>query len=379
MSNKATPKTDIGSIDDLASIIASMAMGERNEIVRQVLNAVSHEERTEFLNAIAEIEEPKIEAIANTASSYIEKKGIGFVGERPDCRDQPGLDPRKSRTLLADPGAYNLPNVLKKLVYNHRRATFSIFASGGQLVDPVTNTMVFPIIILAVTSQEKKPAPSIVAVPLQEGDDLDSPENIKVVEEKYVLQKFKHSSMKWNEVPGTNGRVFVLESGVGQRRSRTSAAALSEDAKAGEEHSCLFTQKVGYENGKIFVDDVDFTIDTVVGDEPITGRYMKGDGLEKTKKDLVDDYRDEIPGNNDDEKANVVVKAIRDAFRSARTEIRDNLRLLHDEGYNEQTLNTIQVYKIYPESYEGKRSPVWSGGRFYGNASEVFGGAEVAD
>ena len=379
MSNKTTPKTNVTSIDDIVFNIASTTTGERNEIVRQVLNAASHEERTEFLNAIAEIEEPKIEAIANTASSYIEEKGIGFVGERPDLRDQPGIDPRKSRTLSAGRGTYDLTNVTKKLFHKHRRATFSIFVPGGQSVDPFTNTMVFPIIILAVTSQGKKPAPSFVAVPLQEGDDLDSPKNIKVVEEKYVLQQFKHSPMKWNPVEGTDDRVFVLESGVGQRSSRTSAAALSEDAKAGEEHTCLFTQKVGYENEKIFVDDVDFTIDTVVGDEPITGRYMKGDGLEKTKTDLVDDYRDEIPGNNDDEKADVVEKAIRDAFDSARTEIRDNLRLLHDEGYNEQTLNTIQVYKIYPESYAGERSPVWSGGRFYGNASEVFGGAEVAD
>lgn len=75
------------------------------------------------------------------------------------------IDPCKSLTLLVDPGAYDLKNVMKKLFYNHPGATFSIFTPGGALVDHVKNTMLFPINIV-VTSQKNKPALSIVVAPL---------------------------------------------------------------------------------------------------------------------------------------------------------------------------------------------------------------------
>lgn len=247
----------------------------------------------------------------------VDASTIAILGERRD----------NTKRISSESHDYDLPSRIPKLIKAYPGHNVSIFGGSPEL---------------SFDAKSSKPNLIVVLVP---HDKLPPPFVAYSANNECVIRPLDHHRLRWTKVAPS---VYVLKSA--QRFTQASIRALSEDSLAMEEHLQLFTIKPKEklqrkDNGQLDVRDVNYTIDSSMGDEPITGRYEKGMGLQNHIEMLVDEYGAELG----DDPEQTVKDAIKEAFNNARDVLEEQAAMLRNSGYSEELLDSMVTIKVYPK------------------------------
>ena len=148
---------------------------------------------------------------------------------------------------------------------------------------------------------------------------------------------------------------------------------MSGDEQLTEEHTTLFTQR------SEDIESVDFDFLLENGEKSTIDVYDMDDAdldVMGKAREVVAEYADDddaiIPGNTVEEKINHVRNAIDIAIETVQEEKSAARELLEGSGYDQDTLTSMRVYKIYPNNYEGNLGHFFN--RFYDKADIVYAG-----
>ena len=271
---------------------------------------------------------------------------------------------------------YSLGDILRTIIEQQHGGggTMTLLRKGGEPVTTGrTTTMTYSLIVIMCPGKAKLP-PSLVAVRIPDGDEEHIIRGGHLMRLKHGGQFLvKNMDTACNmEFVRVHEDTNVLISH--QRPSMNSTRAMSVNEQLTEEHTDLFTQMSEY------IESVDFNFPLENGEvSTLDVYYMDDEELDVTGKarEVVAEYAedgidDEIPGNTAEEKIGHVRNAIDIAIEEARGEKSAARELLEGSGYDQDTLTSLRVYKIYPNNYEGNLDHYFN--RFYGNADIVYAG-----
>lgn len=309
---------------------------------------------------------PAVDALLNHLRDHPNQ--IGTVGEsRENVQNQNQHEVDYDRD-------YSLGTILPRILQQYEGGgTMTLMGIGGEphIINRTTTT-VYPLIVIMCPGNEQPP-PSLVAEKIPDGAEEH------IIRDGHLM-RLKHGGqfLVKNIEPACNmeflrvhENTYVLISY--RRPSRNSIRAMSVNEQLTEEHTTLFTQR------SEDIESVDFNFLLENGEKSTIDVYEMDDAdldvMGKAREvvaEYAEDDDDDVPGNTLEKKNGHVRNAIDIAIEEARGEKSAARELLEGSGYDQDTLTSMRVYKIYPNSYEGNLDHYFN--RFYGNADIVYAG-----
>ena len=269
------------------------------------------------------------------------KSQIAILGERRD-----NIDSLSKKTF-----DFELKSRIPKILAEN--PNMDAFISGGSPQLSMDATTLTPVVFVILVPTGNTPPPFLAYS--------------NAFTNEFVIDNISTHKLSWQSIAP---RVSILKST--RRMTKASIRALPEDSKAMEEHLQLWTiipsKKLQRNSaGKIDIRAVNFSVISKKDGKPIFGDYEKGGGLQDFIEMFVEEYEEELGEDPHD----LVETAIREAFANERSKLEEQVERLQKAGFDEELLDQIKSFKIYPKDTTEKEKSSYIN-EYYDRANTVL-------